>query len=121
MARLRPEPARRVRPPRRTLPSTLLTCQRSYSRTMRVDVFLKELQMSGFKSFAQTVQLQLEPGVTAVVGPNGSGKSNIVDAVRWVLGEQSARVLRGAKSEDVIFAGSAMRRPLGMAEVTLVL
>jgi len=84
-------------------------------------VFLKELQMSGFKSFAQTVQVLLEPGVTAVVGPNGSGKSNIVDAVRWVLGEQSARVLRGARSEDVIFAGSAARRPLGMAEVTLVL
>src|SRR5262245_38324838 len=90
-------------------------------RTEEDRVFLKELQMSGFKSFAQTVQIQLEPGVTAVVGPNGSGKSNIVDAVRWVLGEQSARVLRGARSEDVIFSGSAMRRPLGMAEVTLVL
>jgi chromosome segregation protein len=84
-------------------------------------MFLKELQMSGFKSFAQTVRLELQPGVTAIVGPNGSGKSNIVDAVRWVLGEQSARALRGAKSEDVIFAGSAARHPLGMAEVSLVL
>jgi len=84
-------------------------------------VFLKQLEMTGFKSFAQTVRIELGPGLTAIVGPNGSGKSNIVDAVRWVLGEQSARAIRGTKSEDVIFAGSAMRRPLGMAEVTLVL
>src|SRR4051812_14778591 len=84
-------------------------------------MFLRELQMSGFKSFAQPVKVALGPGVTAVVGPNGSGKSNIVDAVRWVLGEQSARALRGAKSEDVIFAGSAQRHPLGMAEVSMVL
>lgn len=84
-------------------------------------MFLKELQIAGFKSFAQAVKLELGPGVTAVIGPNGSGKSNIVDAVRWVLGEQSARALRGARGEDVIFSGSAMRHPLGMAEVTLVL
>lgn len=84
-------------------------------------MYLKELQLAGFKSFAQPVRLELGPGVTAVVGPNGSGKSNIVDAVRWVLGEQSARALRGARSEDVIFGGSAQRHPLGMAEVTLVL
>lgn len=85
------------------------------------EMYLKELQLAGFKSFAQPVRLELGPGVTAVVGPNGSGKSNIVDAVRWVLGEQSARALRGARSEDVIFGGSAQRHPLGMAEVTLVL
>ena len=84
-------------------------------------MFLKELEIAGFKSFARPVRLELEPGITAVVGPNGSGKSNIVDAVRWVLGEQSARALRGAKSEDVIFGGSGSRHPLGMAEVTLVL
>ena len=84
-------------------------------------MFLKELEIAGFKSFARPVRLELEPGITAVVGPNGSGKSNIVDAVRWVLGEQSARALRGAKSEDVIFGGSGTRHALGMAEVTLVL
>src|SRR5437016_12922969 len=84
-------------------------------------MFLKELHMAGFKSFAQSVRVELGPGITAVVGPNGSGKSNIVDAVRWVLGEQSARALRGAKSEDVIFSGSATRHPLGMGEVPLVL
>ncbi len=84
-------------------------------------MFLKELHIAGFKSFAQAVRLELGPGITAVVGPNGSGKSNIVDAVRWVLGEQSMRSLRGSRSEDVIFAGSAARHALGMAEVSLVL
>jgi chromosome segregation protein len=84
-------------------------------------MFLKQLEMTGFKSFARPVRLELERGITAVVGPNGSGKSNIVDAVRWVLGEQSARALRGAKGEDVIFGGSGTRHALGMAEVTLVL
>ncbi|MPZ15972.1 MAG: AAA family ATPase, partial [Chloroflexi bacterium] len=84
-------------------------------------MYLKELHLSGFKSFAQSVRLALDPGLTAVVGPNGSGKSNIVDAVRWVLGEHSARALRGTRSEDVIFNGTATRHPSGMAEVTLVL
>lgn len=80
---------------------------------------ITKLEMQGFKSFAKKTELQFGSGVTAVIGPNGSGKSNISDAVRWVLGEQSARALRGAKMEDVIFNGTQKRRPLGMAEVTL--
>lgn len=75
----------------------------------------------GFKSFAERIGVDFVPGVTAVVGPNGSGKSNITDAIRWVLGEQSAKSLRGAKMEDVIFAGSDSRKPLNFAEVTLIL
>ena len=82
-------------------------------------MFLKTLHIAGFKSFAQPVGIDLGPGVTGIVGPNGSGKSNIVDAVRWVLGEQSARAIRGARSEDVIFSGSAMRHAQGMAEVKI--
>ena len=84
-------------------------------------MFLKRLEVFGFKSFADKVELGLEPGVTAIVGPNGSGKSNIADAVRWALGEQSARQLRGTKMEEVIFAGSTERRPLSMAEVGLTI
>ena len=80
---------------------------------------LTKLEMQGFKSFAKKTELQFGSGITAVIGPNGSGKSNISDAVRWVLGEQSARALRGTKMEDVIFNGTQKRRPLGMAEVTL--
>ncbi len=75
----------------------------------------------GFKSFAERVRVDFVPGVTAVVGPNGSGKSNITDAIRWVLGEQSAKSLRGSKMEDIIFQGSDTRKPLNVAEVTLVL
>lgn len=82
---------------------------------------LKRLEIQGFKSFAQPVCLEFGPGITAIVGPNGSGKSNISDAIRWVLGEQSARSLRGQRMEDVIFAGSDGKRPLGMAEVHLTL
>lgn len=84
-------------------------------------MFLKRLEVIGFKSFAERIGIDFVPGVTAVVGPNGSGKSNVTDAVRWVLGEQSVKSLRGAKMEDVIFAGSESRKALNFAEVTLVL
>lgn len=84
-------------------------------------MYLKKLEILGFKSFAQRTELEFSPGVTAIVGPNGSGKSNIADAVRWVLGEQSIRQIRGRKSEDIIFAGSQGKSATGMAEVTLTL
>ncbi|MFC5603034.1 chromosome segregation protein SMC [Sporosarcina koreensis] len=84
-------------------------------------MFLKRVEIIGFKSFAERIGIDFVPGVTAIVGPNGSGKSNITDAIRWVLGEQSAKSLRGAKMEDVIFAGSDSRKPLNYAEVTLIL
>ncbi|KIL47686.1 chromosome segregation protein SMC [Jeotgalibacillus campisalis] len=84
-------------------------------------MFLKRLDIVGFKSFAEKISIDFVPGVTAVVGPNGSGKSNITDAIRWVLGEQSAKSLRGGKMEDIIFAGSDSRKPVNLAEVTLTL
>ena len=80
---------------------------------------LSKIDINGFKSFAKKTELQFSNGITAVIGPNGSGKSNIADAVRWVLGEQSAKALRGTKMEDVIFNGTQTRRAQSFCEVTL--
>ena len=84
-------------------------------------MYLKSMNIVGFKTFADETELIFDPGFTAVVGPNGSGKSNIVDGIRWVLGEKSAKGLRGEKMDDVIFHGSESREPGGFAEVSILL
>ena len=84
-------------------------------------MYFKKIEMHGFKSFAEPVTIEFSDGITCIVGPNGSGKSNISDAIRWVLGEQSPKMLRGGKMEEIIFSGTSSRKSRGMAEVTLVI
>ena len=84
-------------------------------------MYLSSFKANGFKSFADSTQLKFERGVTAIVGPNGCGKSNIADAIRWVLGEQSAKALRGGKMQDVIFEGTDKRKPVNICEVSIIL
>ena len=84
-------------------------------------MFLKNIEIFGFKSFADRAKIEFSPGISALLGPNGCGKSNIVDAIKWVLGEQSSRTLRADRMEDVIFNGTEQRKALNVAEVSLTL
>src|SRR5512133_3943512 len=84
-------------------------------------MYLKALEIQGFKSFPERTVIEFHQGVTAIIGPNGSGKSNVTDAIRWVLGEQSVRTLRGSRMEDIIFTGTQSRRAMSYAEVGMVI
>src|SRR5512137_320754 len=93
---------------------------RSPTRAVEVSMKIKKVSMLGFKSFVDKLEIGFPLGLSAIVGPNGCGKSNIVDAIRWAMGEQSARLLRGRQMEDVIFNGTLDHKPLGMAEVSIL-
>jgi chromosome segregation protein len=84
-------------------------------------MFLKSLELFGFKSFADRTLVEFEPGITAIVGPNGCGKSNIVDAIKWVVGEKQAKNIRGSKMEDIIFMGTDQRKPVSLSEVLVTI
>ncbi len=93
----------------------------SYKKQSEEPMFLRSMEMFGFKSFADRTQVEFEPGITCIVGPNGCGKSNVVDAIKWVLGEKQARNIRGATMEDIIFSGTEHRKQVSLAEVSVTI